>query len=246
MSTARQAALTAVVTGIALLGMYSYASAAEPRSASQADTEQKAPRAKQALALVYKPPQRGAPGGRVGGATRGTRERDTFVLSVLAPDHTGLTVSEQPSLFWFISAETTLPVELTLVDPNAVEPVLEVTLASPVQHGIHRVRLADYGVRLKQGVAYQWSIAIVPDGARRSRDILASGAIERIEPASEWKTKLASARGEGRAALYAESGIWYDALEAISDLIDTAPADDMPRRYRAALLAQGGLPEIAQ
>ena len=42
---------------------------------------------------VYKPPLRGAPGGRVGGGTRGT-PRDLFVLSALAPDHSGLTVQE--------------------------------------------------------------------------------------------------------------------------------------------------------
>jgi len=48
-------------------------------------------------APVYRPPKRGAPGGRVGGGTRGF-QREVFVLSVLAPDHTGLTVSEQPFL----------------------------------------------------------------------------------------------------------------------------------------------------
>src|SRR5688572_21778645 len=51
---------------------------------------------------VYNPPPRGAPGGRVGGGTRGPGQRDVFVLSVLAPDHSGLTSSEQPSLYWFI------------------------------------------------------------------------------------------------------------------------------------------------
>ena len=50
-----------------------------------------------ASAPVYKPPLRGAPGGRVGGGTRGTG-REAFILSVLAPAHTGLTSSEQPVL----------------------------------------------------------------------------------------------------------------------------------------------------
>ena len=39
-----------------------------------------------ASAPVYKPPLRGAPGGRVGGGTRGTG-REAFILSVLAPAH---------------------------------------------------------------------------------------------------------------------------------------------------------------
>src|SRR5262245_24503250 len=61
-------------------------------------------------APVYTPPKRGAPGGRVGGGTRGP-QRDVFVLSVFAPYHSGFTADEQPSLYWFISNSTSLPVE---------------------------------------------------------------------------------------------------------------------------------------
>ena len=54
---------------------------------------------------VYNPPSRGAPGGRIGGGTRGGGQ-NVFVLSVLAPDHSAFTTSEQPSLYWFISNPT--------------------------------------------------------------------------------------------------------------------------------------------
>ena len=201
---------------------------------------------KQAQAPVYKPPARGMPGGRVGGGTRGTRERDIFVLSVLAPDHTGLTTKEQPCLFWFISTRTALSVELTIVDPAVVQPVLETRLSSPVERGVHRVRLAEHGVQLRLGVAYQWSVTVVPDPARRSRDILASGTIERVEADAALKQQLPGARVENLSAVYAQAGIWYDALEAISDLIDGAPKDATLRRYRAELLAQAGLPGVAE
>ena len=122
-------------------------------------------------APVYKPPTRGAPGGRVGGGTRGT-QRDVFVLSVLAPDHSGFTTSEQPSLYWYISKPTSLPVELTVMDPQGVQPILETRLSS-VNAGVQRVRLADYNVRLSSGAAYRWFVAVVPDTDRRSKDILA-------------------------------------------------------------------------
>jgi len=69
---------------------------------SRAGSEEKKAAQPAVAAPSYQPPLRGAPGGRVGGGTRGTG-RETFVLSVLAPDHTGLTVSEQPALYWFIS-----------------------------------------------------------------------------------------------------------------------------------------------
>src|SRR5262249_61528452 len=77
-----------------------------------------------AVVPTYKPPLRGAPAGRIGGGTRGSG-REVFVLTVLAPDHNALTVSEQPSLFWFISSATALPIEVTLMDPRTTKPALE-------------------------------------------------------------------------------------------------------------------------
>ena len=155
-------------------------------------------------APVYKPPLRGAPGGRVGGGTRGTA-REVFVLSVLAPDHSGLTASEQPSLYWFISNPTSLPIELTLMDPQGVKPILETQLPSPTKAGIQRVRLADYNVRLAPGAAYRWFVAVVPDADRRSKDILAGGAIERVDLQEDVKTKLAKASDKELPFVYAQA-----------------------------------------
>ena len=189
---------------------------------------------------VYKPPLRGAPGGRIGGATRGVA-RDVFVLSVLAPDHTGLTAVEQPSLFWYISNPISLPLELTVMDPRQAQPLLETALPALRQGGIQRVRLADHGVRLEQGVAYRWFIAVVADPGRRSRDILSGGAIERGELPEALKARLATAKAQDKPAIYAEGGYWYDALGSISDLIDGAPGDATLQTERQDLLKQIGL-----
>lgn len=196
-------------------------------------------------APVYRPPSRGAPGGRVGGGTRGP-QGNLFVLSVLAPDHSGFTTNEQPSLYWFISGPTSLPVELTVMDPQGVQPILETRLPSPIKPGVQRVRLADYKVHLSPGAAYRWFVAVVPDADRRSKDILAGGAIERVETPQELKSKLGQAAKKDLPSVYAEAGIWYDALGAISDLIEAAPQDQELRKQRAAMLAQVGLPIIGE
>jgi hypothetical protein len=198
-----------------------------------------------AEAPVYRPPSRGAPGGRVGGGTRGP-QGNVFLLSVLAPDHSGFTTTEQPSLYWFISGPTSLPVELTVMDPQGVQPILETRLPSPVKPGVQRVRLADYNVRLSPGAAYRWFVAVVPDADRRSKDILAGGAIERVATPEELKTKLAQAAKKDLPFVYADAGIWYDALGAMSDLIEAAPQDQELRKQRAAMLAQVGLPTISE
>ena len=194
---------------------------------------------------VYKPPLLGAPGGRVGGGTRGPA-RDVFILSALAPNHTGLTAVDQPTLYWFISNVTQYPVEVTVVDPQGGDPLLETRVPSPSQPGVQRIRLADFGVRLKPGVAYRWFVAVVPDPARRSKDILAGGTIERVDPSEELKKKLAQAGKADLPFLCAEAGLWYDALSALSEQIEAAPQDPALRKQRAAMLVQVGLPEIGE
>ena len=127
--------------------------------------------------LLYQPPRGlGAPsaGRRVGGGTRGTN-KSVPILSVLAPDHTGLTVREQPDLYWFASDVVTNPVELTLTLEKGDTPLLEKRLPVPTKAGIQRVRLSDYGVKLIPGERYSWSIALVLDPKRRSKDIIAVG-----------------------------------------------------------------------
>jgi hypothetical protein len=203
----------------------------EPSTGAKASTEP-----------VYKPPMRGAPGGRVGGGTRGTG-REAFVLSVVAPAHTGLTTAEQPELFWFISSASSFPVEFTVVDSQKTDPLLELRIEPPVKAGFHKVRLADHGVRLQPGVSYQWFVAVVPDSGRRSKDILAGGSIERVSPPDGLQAKIARAQKNDVPAMYAEAGLWYDAVAALGELIDRTPTDRALLDQRSALMRQVGLPE---
>jgi hypothetical protein len=45
---------------------------------------------------------------------------------------------------------------------------------------------------------------------------------------------------------YAAAGLWYDAIKAISDLIQAHPQMKIYRKQRASLLEQVGLKEIAE
>lgn len=193
---------------------------------------------------VYKPPLRGAPGGRVGGGTRGAGAEPLTVLA-LAPGHIGLTLHEAPPLYWFIPRPTSAPVEVTLIEAGATRPLLEARVPSPVEPGVYRIRLAEHGVRLKPGVQYQWWVAVVLDPNARSKDVLSGGGIERVETPEPLRKRLREARRTEAPYLYAEGGIWYDAIAAISELIDAEPKNPVLRNQRAALLEQIGLAEPA-
>ena len=192
---------------------------------------------------IYRPPMRGAPGGRVGGATRGTG-RSLFVLSALAPDHTGLTLDEQPALYWYLTTTVSSPIEVTLLDPRVAAPLLQLRIPPPIRAGVHGLQLTDHNVRLEPGVGYRWFVAVIADQKRRSKDVLAGGAIERVTPTAELGDKLTKASGLDAVSIYADAGVWYDALAALMRLIAASPKDAVLLRQRAALLTQVGLPDI--
>jgi hypothetical protein len=199
-----------------------------------------------AKASAYKPPLRGAPSGRVGGGTRGATERESFSLLVLAPDHVGYTTQTQPCLYWFISKPTSFPVELTIAERKAVKPLLEKVLKPAEKAGVQSVCLTDLGVTLKKNIQYKWFVTLVTDSEHRSKDILAGGIIELIDPSPALAAKLGSADVGKAYGIYAEEGIWYDALQAISGNLDAAPGNAEIRQERATLLRQVGLVEVAE
>ena len=69
-----------------------------------------------------------------------------------------------------------------------------------------------------------------------------AGAWIRLDPASEALQATPDAR---KAMVYAENGIWYDAIGSVSEQIEAAPHDATLRVQRAALLEQVGLSEVA-
>jgi hypothetical protein len=194
--------------------------------------------------LVYKPPLRGAPIGRVGGGSRGTGETGSNLLA-LVPDHVGLTIKEGPSLFWYLSKQTPYPIELTVIEYQAIQPLIENHIKPSVHPGVNRIELADYGVHLSPGVSYQWFVSIVSDPDHRSKDIIAGGAIERMDISEALRNKLSHANRTEVPHIYAEAGLWYDSLSAISDLIDSSPNDQELKTLRASLLKQVGLGKVA-
>jgi len=195
---------------------------------------------------VYKPPLRGSPGGRVGGGTRGASLEAPVSLSVLVPDHVGLTLQSQPCLYWFISRKPAHPIEFTITAKDAVKPLMEARLKPLEKAGIQCIRLADHGVQLRQNVLYKWFVAVVTDPDRRSRDILSGGMIEVVSASPDLSARLNQAPKAKHPFVLAEEGLWYDALAGVSDRIDAAPKDLSLRKQRAALLDQVGLNEAAE
>jgi hypothetical protein len=190
---------------------------------------------------TYKPPSRGAPSARVGGGTRSIQFPVRQLVAVLAPDHPGLTTREQPSLYWYVSQPVASRVAITAMGDSSAKPMLELTIGAPASAGVQKIDLALHGVRLQPGVEYRWNVSIDVGPTQRS----SSGRIQRVALSPELAKRLEEAPKSAHVAVYAEQGIWYDAIAAIGELIEQSPNDAGLRLQRASLLEQVGLKEAA-
>ncbi|MEZ4290801.1 MAG: DUF928 domain-containing protein [Myxococcota bacterium] len=193
--------------------------------------------------VVYIPPGRGSARQTAGAGTR-TFSRGDVTVKVLAPrDHIALTTRAQPILYWYVSQDTALRVDVTLVDEEAIDPLLEWTVPGPIARGIHALDLAERGITLEPERTYRWHVAIVRDEAHRANDTFAEGFIARTDVPVDLARRLDEA--PQRFAPYALSGIWYDAMHELLRAIERDPEDKRLRLQRAALLEQAGLEEVA-
>ena len=196
-------------------------------------------------APVYYPPWRGAPATRIGGGSRGLDGTD-WALWVLAPEHTGLTTRSSPTLYWYTSkAVSGRQTQITVIKQGAMDPVLETTLPGSAPPGINRLDLSRWGVELDTGTEYQWFVSVVRNPAQRSKDLTAGGTIQRIDSDPGIQARLSGSEARAAPFIYAEQGIWYDAIDTLSRLIEDNPTNGTLRHHRAALLRQVDLVTIA-
>ena len=91
-------------------------------------------------------------------------------------------------------------------------------IPAPKEAGIYALRTADYNIRLEPGVVYTWSVSVILDPKAWSRNIVASAPLLRVAPDPGLETQLASSTTSPRAALFAQAGLWYDAVAAAAEM----------------------------
>ncbi|WP_353571192.1 DUF928 domain-containing protein [Candidatus Albibeggiatoa sp. nov. BB20] len=201
---------------------------------------------------MFTPKVDGAPSRRVGGGTRGLSDSASIpTLAVIAPEHTGLTISQQPTLYWYISNNVDVPFRFTLTYDDSeieagkvsledsIDPVLETKIADPAS-GIQGIDLSKHDVSLKPDIVYRWAISMVAEGMR-SNDIVTEGTIKLINKPDNLDTELSNADEKRFAHVYAQEGIWYDAIDSLSEMISKYPNEKQFAEDRDSLLKQVGL-----
>lgn len=161
-------------------------------------------------------------------------------------DHVGTTVSSHPTFFWYLSNRTRVPMRFTLVEPEVSPPIFETRLHQ-LQPGIVQLQLPSNVPALKYGKQYTWTVSLICNERRPSQNAYASAWIKR-EPLDSINNKqvqqnLATNNHSTRASVYAQLGIWYD---AISESYRSTPGNtqnQLPYNF-ISLLEQVGLGKI--
>lgn len=190
--------------------------------------------------LIYNappPPDQGAPGGRSrGGSGRGPC-KNYQSLTPLVPVTKGatkdfvwgLTASEHPT-FWFDVPErltAQVPVEFVLQD-TAGNYVYKQKLTVPeTSAGIVKLSVPSTAPALEVGKRYNWTFSIYCDPESPSAAVSVKGSVQRVALDSALESQLKDAKTPlERAALYANKGIWHDALTTLGEQLSGSKPKD--------------------
>lgn len=167
---------------------------------------------------VYKPPKKpskpknppSSNGARTGGCT-GTTQTSLTALAPLA--YVGQTVSMQPTFAWFVPDVQSREMELSIYEYTNGKAKLIHKMRSQSTPGIVHVSLAQEKVSLSVGQKYVWQIALLCNPNHPSEDLVVRAEIEVVPIPSRLTNALSqTTEPNKRAELYAEEGLWYDAL----------------------------------
>lgn len=197
------------------------------------------------IAQSFKPPQTQGATSTAGGATRGVGTCDSLAAPVRIvplmpsvkaagrdPELFSLTLAERPTLFWYLeSPAPAVSAKFLLVKGSESlgkqrQIVHEATLQLPETAGIVSLPWPEASPALEVGAQYQWYLSFSCDPAATEPDSQLSGWLLRRSPQeslsasklSDLDTAKAESDLRTQAQIFAESGIWQDALMAMVQL----------------------------
>lgn len=192
------------------------------------------------------PPRRvGSPGRRSdGGARTGCAGNSGKPLVALVPVYEpqtselvfGVTTVEHPTFWFYLPYQAATTGTFQLRDENS-QTIYESQLALPQTPGVIRLTLPNKSPALAVGKLYHWYFKV---SCGTGTDFV-DGWIQRNLVSANLQKQLEQATPLERSRLYADNGIWFEALAAAGELRRTNPNS----QEWTTLLKTIGLAEIA-
>lgn len=236
-----------------------------PSAIAQTATENSRPVAARSLSFKPPPPppERDAPGHRGGGAGRSCAVGNQLPIA-LVPEYIrplaqggkniqvwGTTTSGHPT-FWFDVpyAERAIASLEFVIQDNSSQPndLYRTVLTPPASPGIVRVQLPATVAPLEAGKLYQWYLKLRLQCGTKSQIAKEqlNGWVQRVNLSPSLTNQLKQATPPQRAALYAQNGIWFDALTTLGELRLANPQNPQLAQDWRGLLASIGLEPLTQ
>lgn len=213
------------------------------------------------------PPDRSATGSRSGAASRGCDAGDQTVTALvptyehhLSQDKKeiipitqvwGLTNTAHPNFFFFVPYNTTSIVNIEFVlqqeTQNQTQTLYRTYLIPPKAPGIINVHLPPSEVSLQAGKMYHWflKVRVQCDEKQPPKLDYTDGWVQKINQNPTLSAQLQQATMAQKANIYAENGLWYDAIINLAELRFANPENETLLTNWTTLLHSVGLESIA-
>jgi hypothetical protein len=170
----------------------------------------------------------------------------TKVTALVPESLIGRTVSEYPVFFFYFPQTQAEVAEFTLQDEKG-NVIYQQDLTIKNLSGVIGVSIpANKDVwRLEAGKNYRWSIGLICDPEDRSGDAIAIGIVRRVQLSADILRQLDAADPRQKTVIYAENGIWQDALGTLAAARRANPNDTDLAADWESLLDSVKLGEIA-
>lgn len=183
---------------------------------------------------------RPSPGNRTGSASRSPCPYTNPPLTALMPIiNRGKTVAERPT-FWFYvpySSQQVSSGEFVLQEVQGEEPnyvyrdVYQISFTLPKTPGLVSFKIPATKPALEIDKKYSWSFKLYCQPQEESASdavstppVLVQGLVQRVKPTPELERQLKAAT-EPEYSVYTSHFIWYDAVDSITKLRITQPAN---------------------
>lgn len=196
------------------------------------------------ISQTFKTLNRGTPPATAGGATRGScTEKEGYLIPLMPKQKLGLTVNEHPTFFWHISKTDVKTAEFLLLDDND-DLVYETNLNLPKKPGIFAFTLPSDTPGLKVNKQYHWYLSVNCNSEETDETITIEGWVERTKPNLALRIKLNNLAPKYRSKVYAEAGIWHEAITNVAQQRCSFPSDSNVMLNWNKLLSSVGLSDV--
>ncbi len=147
----------------------------------------------------------------------------------------GLTSLERPNFLFYVpyTQKTGSSAEFSLLDSKRMD-VHRQKITLPTQPGIVKISFPNT-VALKTGQNYRWYFKVRCSNRKPSIPIYVTGYIQRNNFDYRIREQLKTANPQQQVAIYAQNGIWFDALNTLAQLRKSSQNPSVEQDWQSLL-----------